>query len=40
MDEYQGAIIIAPTEGFTMDCTSLYPYIILSYPIDELGEEE
>lgn len=40
MTDYQGAIIVPPLEGFTIDITSLYPNTTLSYPIDELGEEE
>ena len=41
MTDYQGAIIVPPLEGFTIyDITGLYPYALLSYPIDELGEEE
>jgi hypothetical protein len=41
MIKYQGAIILAPPEGYmVMDFTGLYPYAILSYPIDDLGEEE
>jgi len=38
MTDYQGAIILAPPEGYmVMDFTGLYPYAILSY---DLGEEE
>ena len=40
MTKYQGAIVIAPKQGFVIDFTGLYPTAILSYPIDELGEEE
>ena len=40
MTDYQGAIIVPPLEGFTIDATGLYPNTILFYPIDELGEEE
>ena len=39
MTDYQGATIVPPLEGFTIDITGLYP-TTLSYPIDELGEEE
>ena len=40
MTKYQGAIVIAPKEGFIIDITGLCPTSLLSYPIDGLGEEE